>query len=1474
MESFETQFIYVDGYYAKPDGKSSPWKRIKITEISNLKKKAENFNVFVTAQKFCSPQRIEDELVWGDLYFDLDASLQYPIEVAKEDAKKLVDFFTKGHGMNQEMIRLAFSGSKGFHLFVNAKILGVQPHIKLNLIFKSIALYLENFLELKTLDTASIYSKRRMMRLSDSLHQKSKLFKIELYHTELEKSIDEIREMAKSPRGKLWQDEEFGNILPGDSISEFYKHFVELYKEQDMVEKLKPHTLIHNTGDLAVCVKDLMNNHIRKSGTRNLATITLASYYKDQGLDEKATIEIILPWAKRSPKAYTTTSDERKITASTISCIKSVYANDYHFVCSVMRSLGEMECAYEKCTITNEEDQAPEKEIKLHLSEASNATYMKKKIKTKVLVAGKDTSPYIVPKRVELKCSYEPGKEDEKCHDCKLSKQGGRYEFELNERNALLLECIQCTTVQQISVLKRLVASQKCDKVRLSILDTGNVEELEITPEIDRQITLVDKVEGSEDYVTRKAYYIGHNMPLNQEVELECYTYPDPKTQHAVHLFSEYNSADTSLNAFKMDEIKFKELSVFQPKKNQTVVDKINAIHKDLELNIHHIWQRTPLFIAFDLVYHSVLNFYFQGEPMKKGWTELLVIGDCVTKDTLILTEDGMKYIGDFDKGYKKDKFIESKDLKSDDLFKKETLPKVAGLDGVSQPTHLYCKSKTKTIKIITARRYCIEGTEKHPIIVNDNGKLVFKELKDLKIGDYVAIQHNHNLFGKQHNPDMGRLLGYLIGDGSCNGEFGLGFTNTIKIVLDDVTELCQRLFNYIPTPGFDENGNPSGLYIQQHIADKIRDHGIPRCLAGTKKVPWFIMESDKETVREFLRGYFETDGYYSPQIETVSIGSKSEQLINEVRMMLLNFGIISTFKISYNKTFKRNYFGLKITDLDFYGKFLDEIGFITERKQKSNIAKPEGNTNRNIVPNISILVDNVWQKYKHAHPEIMKRRAKLTWMSINTLRQVRYNVRGFSYKKLKQFLDGTVECSEMEEWKYLKYLSEQNIYWDFIIKTDNKENETYDFHIPNGHNFISNGFVSSNSGQAKSAASQKIAAHYGFGFRISGENARRTGLAYTWHQTANRWSVSFGIIPRNDKRIVFIDEAGGIDDEDLSKLTDMRSEGIADASGGPIPAKTNARTRLIWMTNTKDGTPLSETPYPVTAILKIFKRTEDIRRLDLAIAVRSGDVPDAMIHQMISQREKTEHIYTSYLCRNLILWAWTRKIDQILISEDTEREILDVAMALSKKYSSLIPLVEPSDQRNKIARLSVAVACRLFSTTDGHNVIVKPEHVKFVSEFLQSQYDSPALDYYNYSRLNKREFHDDEFEIVYNEFNTYTDTSLVADTLTKDGYFKKQTLEDLVGYERETINRLLKFFHKHNLIKAVKNGYKLTAAGTSFLKKYLVKHPTDNLFQQIIHGDQDQIVPKIENDFQSKHENNDVTINDIDDIENIFKDG
>lgn len=59
-----------------------------------------------------------------------------------------------------------------------------------------------------------------------------------------------------------------------------------------------------------------------------------------------------------------------------------------------------------------------------------------------------------------------------------------------------------------------------------------------------------------------------------------------------------------------------------------TVAQKFDQIHRDLEANVTKIYLRRDLLTAIDLVVHSVLQFRFQGDVVRKGWVEGLVIGD------------------------------------------------------------------------------------------------------------------------------------------------------------------------------------------------------------------------------------------------------------------------------------------------------------------------------------------------------------------------------------------------------------------------------------------------------------------------------------------------------------------------------------------------------------------------------------------------------------------------------------------------------------------------------------------------------------------------------------------------------------------------------------------------------------------------------------------------------------------------------
>ncbi len=58
------------------------------------------------------------------------------------------------------------------------------------------------------------------------------------------------------------------------------------------------------------------------------------------------------------------------------------------------------------------------------------------------------------------------------------------------------------------------------------------------------------------------------------------------------------------------------------------IQSKLESIYNDLSHNVTFIYDRFDMLLAFDLVYHSVLSFQFQGKSVHKGWCEGLIVSD------------------------------------------------------------------------------------------------------------------------------------------------------------------------------------------------------------------------------------------------------------------------------------------------------------------------------------------------------------------------------------------------------------------------------------------------------------------------------------------------------------------------------------------------------------------------------------------------------------------------------------------------------------------------------------------------------------------------------------------------------------------------------------------------------------------------------------------------------------------------------
>lgn len=282
-------------------------------------------------------------------------------------------------------------------------------------------------------------------------------------------------------------------------------------------------------------------------------------------------------------------------------------------------------------------------------------------------------------------------------------------------------------------------------------------------------------------------------------------------------------------------------------------------------------------------------------------------------------------------------------------------------------------------------------------------------------------------------------------------------------------------------------------------------------------------------------------------------------------------------------------------------------------------------------------------------------------------------------------------------------------------------------------------GLCLGDSGQGKSETGKNLMAHYQLGEKIDSKGATVAGLMGGVQETSKRWFVTWGMIPLNDRRLVILEEVKGMPTAVIEKLTDMRSSGVAELAKIE-KARTNARTRLIWISNPRSDQQVAAYNFGIYAIKELVGALEDVRRFDLAIIVASGDVPSEVLNIRDKQRPVHEHVHTSELCRDLVLWAWSRKSDNVRFTDEATEAVLQASERLGKKYVANIPLVEAADQRLKMARMAAALAARTFSTEDGENLVVHEAHVKFVEEYLDRVYSTPSFGYAAYSELIRGE--------------------------------------------------------------------------------------------------------------------------------------
>ncbi len=310
----------------------------------------------------------------------------------------------------------------------------------------------------------------------------------------------------------------------------------------------------------------------------------------------------------------------------------------------------------------------------------------------------------------------------------------------------------------------------------------------------------------------------------------------------------------------------------------------------------------------------------------------------CVTGDTLIYTAQGI---------YRADELAASKakiTVTTDARFGTETfLP----------ATHVFQTGIKPVLRLMTREGYEVRLTADHRVMTSRG----WVEAQHLQPGDRVHILNRKGGFGAAGSLEEGRILGWLVGDGTINAiRAVLSFFGTEKQEL--APAFAQMVTSVVDTPG-QQRFSPVGvIHIDKRdearvASDRLRTWAAQYGITPEKKhlVPPAVLSGSEAFQRGFLQALFTADGQVNDGGEkgcSVRLSSSHLTLLKDVQRMLLNFGIASRIyenrrpagyrSMPDGKGGAKEYFHQPQHDLAISKtnliRFAEEIGFLTEAKQ------------------------------------------------------------------------------------------------------------------------------------------------------------------------------------------------------------------------------------------------------------------------------------------------------------------------------------------------------------------------------------------------------------------------------------------------------------------------------------------------------------------------------------------------------------
>jgi len=475
-----------------------------------------------------------------------------------------------------------------------------------------------------------------------------------------------------------------------------------------------------------------------------------------------------------------------------------------------------------------------------------------------------------------------------------------------------------------------------------------------------------------------------------------------------------------------------------------TIDEKGNKIllHR---MKVYRIGRRygKTLLLAAEALHKACTNFNFK----------ILYVApfECLTKDSKILMSDG---------SYKTIEYL------INNFHGKEVLALDKNYKFIkSKINNVHYSNTTGIYKLILDDKKEIKCSDNHKFLTIDG----WKELKELKVGDYVATPREIKLNNKNKiDKNTAKLIGYIISDGTtCND---IRFSNASSSILKDFKRTCINFDNKLLFRNEYRHGcmnirvvaNDGWLGKNARINPLFtlfKKYNLMFKDASEKFIPEDIFKSSNEVISYFLKSLYSCDGSVIIGKKTISYSTCNRILADQIRSILLRFGISSFLAIgvySKGKYVDKKQYYVNIYSYDEISKFKKFIGFIGEKEKKLNILL------KSIQQNEFVYSKDIIPKeiYNHIKSELKISISKFFNPCYNGDNRKSYSKNNNITRKYFSHL-----ISYYKGDTVLYKLANSDVYWRKIksVKCIGKD-DVYDLEIDNNHNFVANDIIVHNS--------------------------------------------------------------------------------------------------------------------------------------------------------------------------------------------------------------------------------------------------------------------------------------------------------------------------------------------------------------------------------------------------------------------------